>query len=369
MSQNFTANGTGFIKNGIGTWNIGSIGNTYNGGFTLNDGTVIVSGVNSFGTEALTINGGVIESSRDIAFRSNSIVIGGDFAFAGSGDSSWTATVDIGSAVRTITNNSSGSRTFGGVISGSGGLTFAGNSGIVLSGANTYTGATTIRGGLTLADTGTIANSSSIVVGDAGSNGAVLDVTEKSGGFDIGTMQTLSGIGTIDATGTAVIIGGTHSVGNDGVGLQTITGNLEYNPSSIFEWELDDYVSSLTDPMGVRGDDYDALDSDSVSVSSGAIFRVILSGTDDLTEDFWTVQQQWTDIFSANTFTNANMTSLFDTFEIFDSSGSDITASFTSSTGRFTFNQSSLEFSAVPEPTSALAGLLIAVGLMRRSRR
>ena len=39
------------------------------------------------------------------------------------------------------------------------------------------------------------------------------------------------------------------------------------------------------------------------------------------------------------------------------------------STSYFTLNGNSLQFTAIPEPTSALAGLLLGAGLLRRRRR
>ena len=59
-----TSSGFGVIKNGEGIWNMGSQGNLFhatNGGFTINNGTVIVSGSNNFGGPGviLTLAGGI----------------------------------------------------------------------------------------------------------------------------------------------------------------------------------------------------------------------------------------------------------------------------------------------------------------------
>src|SRR5690606_38782141 len=69
-SQNFTAAGNSFTKSGSGTWNIGAISNVYAGDFTLNDGTIIVTGNNSLGSGTLTINGGTIQTSGTRLFTS-----------------------------------------------------------------------------------------------------------------------------------------------------------------------------------------------------------------------------------------------------------------------------------------------------------
>ena len=205
--------GAGIIKNGAGTLNWGAGPGTnvrYNGGFTLNAGTVIVTGSNSLSSGVMTFNGGTLQSSGGITFTSSSVVIGGDFAFAGTGDDIWNMTVATGSSNRTITNNTTGSatRTFSNIISGSGGLTFAGtggSGGIVLSGANDYIGGTTLSGGLLkLSGSGALGSTS----GSLTVNGGTLDLG--------GTSQTVGALsgsgGTINAsTGTSTL-----TVGNGG---------------------------------------------------------------------------------------------------------------------------------------------------------
>jgi hypothetical protein len=58
--------GAGIIKNSAGTLNWGAGPGTnvrFDGGFTLNAGTIIVSGKSSFGTGMMAINGGTLQSS------------------------------------------------------------------------------------------------------------------------------------------------------------------------------------------------------------------------------------------------------------------------------------------------------------------
>ena len=73
-SQNITANSSGgLIKNGSGILNINALNyTTLTGGFTLNNGTLIVSGSKSLGSANLTINGGTLQSNG-----SNSFIITG----------------------------------------------------------------------------------------------------------------------------------------------------------------------------------------------------------------------------------------------------------------------------------------------------
>ncbi len=173
--------GAGIIKDGAGTLNWGAGPGTsnarFNGGFTLNEGAVIVSGNGSFGTGVLTINGGTIQSSGTRTFTSSSVVIGGDFAIAGTGDWNMDMDVSLGGAVRTIDMDATGTKTWNGTVSGvGGGLTFnASNTGThVFTGANNYTGGTTVNSGTLI-----IANNSGLgaASGDAalaGSGEAVL---------------------------------------------------------------------------------------------------------------------------------------------------------------------------------------------------
>jgi len=157
-TQNWsTTAGVGFIKSGLGTWDIGAQSNALNatnGGFSLNAGTVIVSGNNSFGGAAslLTINGGTIQSSGTRAYASN-IALGGNFTNSGTGNATFAGTVGLGGATRTITNSTtSGSRIYSGLISGTSGsgLTFNGaGAGQTYIGnvGNTFTGTISINGG------------------------------------------------------------------------------------------------------------------------------------------------------------------------------------------------------------------------------
>lgn len=235
---------SGFIKNGAGIWNIGAQANNYTGGFTLNAGTVIVSGNKSFGTAAMTINGGTIHSSDGHTFTPTSVAIGGNFAFAGTANDLWSAPMDLGSSLRTITNNTTASatRTFSGTMSGSGGIVFGGtggSGGIVLSGANTYSGGTTVNGGLvSLFGSGTLGSTS----GSLTVNGGTLNLggTSQTVGAlngSGGTINTSTGastltMGTSGATGTysGAITNGAGSVAltKTGSGIQTISGANSY---------------------------------------------------------------------------------------------------------------------------------------------
>jgi autotransporter-associated beta strand protein len=161
--------GTGLIKNGAGVYGTGT--GTYSGGFTLNEGTVIARGTTGLGSgpaNTLILNGGTIAGNASRTFDNTrfagGITIGGDVQFgamssavalaSSTGNLSFANNVNIGtgSTRRTLTVGNDGDQTFSGVISGSGGLTFAARSGVtagrfILSGANLFTGGLSITGG------------------------------------------------------------------------------------------------------------------------------------------------------------------------------------------------------------------------------
>jgi len=132
--------------------------------------------------------------------------------------------------------NRSEAWTFGGVISGSGGLRQAGNGTTSLTGADTYTGETTvIAGSLALGPGGSISGSSG------------LDLAAAGAGFDISaagsqTIQDLSGVsgstinlgthtltaGTANSTTFAGAISGTGALTKTGTGTLILTGANTY---------------------------------------------------------------------------------------------------------------------------------------------
>ena len=158
-----TSSGTGFIKKGTGELAI-SAGGAYNGGVTLNSGTLILGGVNALGNGGtLNINGGNIagsSSSKDFSTKIAAININTDFIIGGTtglalntANLVFDAPINLGNSSKKITLNGSGNNTFSGIISGiDGGIEIgSGSTGIlILSGVNTYTGGTKISGGTLL---------------------------------------------------------------------------------------------------------------------------------------------------------------------------------------------------------------------------
>jgi len=228
QSQTITATSTaGLIKNGSGTLDLGSLTWTtsMNGGFTLNAGTLIVVGNKSQGNGVLNLNGGTLQTSGSHDYTPASIVIGGDFALAGTGNQDWDAatTIALGAATRTIANNTtSGSRQFRGQISGGSGagLNFTGSGGaqIYLGNAgNTFDGPFAITGG-------------EVVVNDNGALGATTAITVDGGRLTMASMNTA---GTASALTAATIASGKNifmgASANTSISIQGGTGVTTYN--------------------------------------------------------------------------------------------------------------------------------------------
>lgn len=265
-----SAAGTGFIKNGAGV--LALAGNTYAGGFTLNGGTVIMRGVNAMGGGAaniLTLNGGVVASNdsrtMDATKYGGGIVIGGNVQFgelaavvsiASSGANlSFANNVGLGGANRTFTLGNNGNQIFSGIISnsGSGGITFAANSGTdgrfeITNAANTLTGDITITGGeVRFTADGSLGDADNDIIIDGGRFATLSTATYTLGagrrifvGDGAGTSISTPGSGTLTYNfAIADKVGETGSWAKQGGGIlelggvSTYTGNTFINSGTV----------------------------------------------------------------------------------------------------------------------------------------
>ena len=350
--------------------------NTYTGGTTVGEGALVLAG----GNDRLLTSGIVTIGSPELAGK---LVLGDSSAASnqtlkGLLSDGLTGNVIGGNgttnSVLTFNPADTTSYTFGGVLGGGGtnenklSLLKSGLGTQQLDGVNTYTGNTTVSAGtLTLGVDGSINSSAIITVGNAGSSGAILDTTAKTG-FTILNGQILKGIGTVNVgTDKSLTIdsGGIYSPGNS-PGVQTVDGNLHFTTGSIFEWELTANTSDQgTAPAWI----YDQVvgNGGTLTIDDGAIFRIILKGTGstvDYNNNFWDSAQQWTAFFGFASVTGK--------FSVESQAIQDINSQVYTTyvpRGNFTMNMNSgtLDWT-VPEPSSALAGLLLGAGLLRRRR-
>lgn len=223
-SQNVTANSAaGITKNGSGILNLGALtwSTNMNGGFTLNNGTVIATGNKALGNGVLNLNGGTLQTTGTRAFTPTSMVIGGDFALAGTGNPNWDAatTIGLGASTRTITNSTtSGSRQFRGLISGSAGagLTFTGAGGAEIyvgNTGNTFSGPVAITGGeVVFNDDGTFGSTTSITLDGGRLTMASMATNGNTSALTTATISSSRNIFVGDGAGTAISISGATGV-------------------------------------------------------------------------------------------------------------------------------------------------------------
>ncbi|EDH2126655.1 autotransporter outer membrane beta-barrel domain-containing protein [Salmonella enterica] len=252
-------NGQSLTKTGAGTL-ILNAENTYTGGTTISDGTLVANHVEALGTGNVTDNatlelntGGDFDNAIS---GSGQVVKSGDETLTLSGANSYTGgtTISGGTLVATnvealgsgdVTDNATlelnTGGTFDNVISGSGQVVKSGDEMLTLSGANSYTGGTTISGGTLV-----VSNVEALGSGDVTDN-ATLELN-TGGDFDnniggTGSVvksgdKTLTLSGANSYTGGTTISGGTLVATNvEALGSGDVTDNavLELNTGGTFD--------------------------------------------------------------------------------------------------------------------------------------
>jgi autotransporter-associated beta strand protein len=282
------------------------------GGLAVNGGTVQISSNAQIG---------LVASGAGISLNNGTLLASETLTLDNSGANK--RAIALGAGGGTLAAASTKTLTVSGVISGELNSLTIGSGGsngtVVLSGTNTYTGATTISAG-------------TLLLSSTGSTHASSAVTVNSGGA----------------------LGGDGSVG----------GSATFNEESIFSWNLSvdtpasTVSSTVSDTMAVAGNLVDG------GNAGGSVFKILLAGSQTFADTFWNASHSWSNVLtSGNTFDLAN---LFTSFS-YANAGGTIDAP---TTGSFSLSGSTLSytFTAIPEPTTALAGLLLAAGLLRRRR-
>ena len=207
-----SASATGFNKSGAGTMALTGA-NWFTGPITITQGTLILGDPGTLNAPAY---GGNIANN-------------GAFIFS-----------------------SAQPQTLTGIISGTGPLIVSNTSGpgLTISNANTYTGPTIIGAGtLFLAGTASINVSPTIAI----SNTGILDVTEMTSGYTMGSSQTLEGFGKVNGSVTtsssALIEGGVPGT----FGTLTFNNNLTMSPGASFKLGVGTSASGLNSQVLVTG--------------------------------------------------------------------------------------------------------------------
>lgn len=196
----------GLTKTGGGIQNLQTVGNSssstinYSGSTLISAGTLQAANANAFSANsAHTVTAGATLDLNSFNQTTGSL--------AGAGN------VTLGSATLT-TGSSTTSTIFSGTISGTGGLTKAGNGVFTLTGVNTYTGATTVNGGV-LNISGSLASS------------VITNTNLASVNFQ-GT--STAGSATINSSGNDVLFSDNASAANARINITA--GGLDFTSSS-----------------------------------------------------------------------------------------------------------------------------------------
>jgi len=319
-------------------------------------GTLTMSGTNSF-TGGTGVGGGVLEFANGSLGSSGGIVVNGGTLRWASGNtenissrlvmqSGGTATLDTNGNDVTFTSGVGSSSTSDLVKTGAGTLR--------LNAANTYAGPTAVTAGtLTLGANGSISTSSAISV----ASGATFDVSAVTGGFSLGSAQTLGGSGTV--TG-AVSLTSTGSILSPGAspGILSFDTAQTWDAFS-YEWEVNDWTGTTAgtafDQIAITG---------SLDLSSGTAYQLDLLSLDagnasGQVPNFAETARSWTILT-----TTAGITGFDANLWTIDPSGF---SSSPTATGTFSLATGNggqdllLTYAPVPEP--AALGLLGVAGL------
>ena len=220
INRPITGTGFGITNNGNGTVMLSAI-NTFDGGVTLNNGTLSLGNNSALGTGAFTVNGGALNVTAGRTGANDNVQNwNGDFTFLGA----YSLNLGLGTvtinADRQVTVEAN-TLTVGGGISDGGNryrLTKAGYGALTLSATNTYSGGTTVKagtlqfgvdnglgtGGLSLNAGAKLASGATVVLtNDVAIDGAV-EINTASGNLD--AYGTIRGAGSIRKTGANQLV-------------------------------------------------------------------------------------------------------------------------------------------------------------------
>ena len=243
-------NNFGLTKTGAGTLTLGGA-NTFAGALTVSTGTLALSG-----GSAVADSGAVtLANDASAALRLNASETIGSLAGGGASGGG----VNLQSFNLTAGGNN-GTTTFGGGISGTGGLNKQGTGTLTLSGANTYTGTTTISagtlavsGGSALADNGAVSmgTTSGVLLLNANETiGSLAGGGSQGGNVNLQT-YTLTVGGNEASTNFAGTISGTGGITKTGAGSLTLSRSNTYGGTTSISNGTLIYGANAALPSGV----------------------------------------------------------------------------------------------------------------------
>lgn len=309
-------------KTGSGTLRLTGATSQWGGNTVIENGTLEFNTIANYDI-ASSLGDGDNGGTNDAILRIGSTATAATLKMIGTEvKNSSNRSIQLGNAGGSIdVDDAAQALTLSGVVSNattSGALTKAGAGTLVLSNTNTYEGASTVSAGILQLDGSTHANSA----------------------VSIGTNGTLAGRGTVHGT---LAVSGKLAPGDAGVvDIEALTaGTTTWNDGSIWNFDLSS-SGTTSDKLDITG-------------------NLTKGGAGAYQFDFMGSTPAWN-----TTYTLVDWSGTTD-FVLGDFSFTNLGAG-PYGASSFGFNGSSLTFTAVPEPTTALAGLLLSAGLMRRRR-
>ncbi|MBD8880802.1 autotransporter-associated beta strand repeat-containing protein [Rhodanobacter sp. 7MK24] len=242
-----SVSGTGqVIKDGAGPLTLSGDLSTFSGAFTINQGSVLLTGNGNL-QGAEVADGGALDVSGTSGATATVAGISGN------------GTVTLGTHTLVIDNAANDD--FSGAISGTGGVTL--NGGIqTFSGANAYLGATTLNGGTLVVSADANLGQSTAVLAF---NGGTL---ENDGVFVTTRNISLVGTGTLQTDADLTVSG---NISGNGTLIKTGTGTLTLNGSN-------SYIGGTTVSAGTLQGDTNSLQGD-ITDNAALVFNQAANGT------------------------------------------------------------------------------------------
>ncbi len=207
VSGNILGSG-GLTKSGTGTLTLSGTNNTYTGTTTINAGTLVLAHAESIHAEGAVVLANVAGAELDISANTT---IG---SLAGGG----TTGGDVVLGNYTLTVGDATNTSYGGKISGDGGLTKQGAGTLTLSGNSVYTGTTSVTAGTLRATT----SASALGAGNLALSGGTLELANDTG-LSFSRNTSISANTIIESDRLTAGEGVTHTLGTLSMGAWTLT--------------------------------------------------------------------------------------------------------------------------------------------------
>jgi autotransporter-associated beta strand protein len=212
--------------------------NTYSGGTTLTEGTLIAGNSRAFASGAIALNGGTFASvdngSGGPRTFANAITIGNNMTFgdvANTGAVGFSSSVDLQGAVRTFTT--SASVTFDGIVS-NGGINKVGAASLTMTGINTYAGGTTLTEGTLFAGSNSALGTGDVTLGGSTSPTISSDASGAGSARTFANNVTIKGdvtFGNVSDSG-ALLFASSAKLGDTGENRAfTVNANTSFGGS------------------------------------------------------------------------------------------------------------------------------------------